>query len=89
MAREHRKEKRLKKDKEAAKEAETLLHGDVVEESNEDRGLLISYCSIDYQRFYDMTRFRLHKIRQRLKEELEDRSCFLAPYLNCPCDVTC
>lgn len=72
MAREHRKEKRRKKDGEE-KEVDGQIDGDVVEESNQDRGNLISYCSLDYQRFFDMARFRIHRIHRKLKEELEDK----------------
>ena len=44
---------------------------DVVQEN--DQGLTISYSSIDYQRAFDVTRLRLHKMRQALKADLEDK----------------
>lgn len=50
-----------------------MVEGENVEENNQDKGLLISYCSLDYQRVFDMARFRIHKMRQTLKSELEDR----------------
>ena len=74
MAREHRKEKRLRKGKASEADADAVGDGDVVDESNQDKGHLISYCSLDYQRILDMARFRLFKMRQTLKSELEDRS---------------
>ncbi len=85
VAREHRKEKR-RKVKGAKEEPEPVIEGDEVDESNQDRGHLISYCSLDYQRFYDMARFRMHRMRQTLKSELEDRQAFsgtgfLAPHI--------
>ena len=72
VAREHRKEKKARKSK-VEEVSEPPIQGDVVEENNEDRGLLISYCSLDYQRIFDMARLRLYKMRQALKSELDDR----------------
>lgn len=72
VAREHRKEKR-RKAKAATNEPEPVVEGDEVDEANQDRGHLISYCSLDYQRFFDMARYRVYKMRQSLKSELEDR----------------
>ena len=72
VAREHKKVKR-RKAKGADAEPEPVVEGDEVDESNQDRGLLISYCSLDYQRFFDMARLRMFKIRQTLKSELEDK----------------
>lgn len=70
VAREHRKEKKRKTKGDSD---QPVVEGDEVEENNEDRGHLISYCSLDYQRFFDMTRLRIYKMRQALKSELEDR----------------
>ena len=72
VAREHRKEKR-RKAKGADDEPEPVVEGDEVDEGSQERGHLISYCSLDYQRLFDMARFRMFKIRQTLKSELEDR----------------
>ena len=57
MAREHRKEKRRKKGQEAEEQDAVQIEGDVVDESMQDKGNLISYCSLDYQRFFDMARY--------------------------------
>ena len=73
VAREHRKEKKRKADANGEAGNNTPADGDVVEESMQERGHVISYCSLDYQAIFDVTRFRLHKIRRKLKEELEDR----------------
>ena len=62
------------------------MQGDVVEENDQEKGNLISYCSVDYQRVYDMTRLRIHKMRRKLKEDLEDRcslSCFSLTSSSC------
>lgn len=73
VAREHRKEKRRRKGQEAEEQNATEIEGDIVDESLQDRGNLISYCSLDYQRFFDMARLRVYKIHRRLKDELEDK----------------
>ena len=83
VAREHRKEKRARKDRAGNIIAEAV-GADAGEEGEglPERGNLISYCSLDYQRMFDMARWRLHKMRQSLKAELEDRSVFP---LSCAC----
>jgi hypothetical protein len=72
LAREHRKEKRQRKDKDGNPEVEAV-ESEALEEGAQERGNLISYCSLDYQRMFDMARWRLLKMRQSLKAELEDR----------------
>lgn len=41
------------------------------------RTLIFSYSMIDYARFADYTRLRLHKIRRKLKDELDEKSRIL------------
>jgi len=81
VAREHRKEKRAQKDRAGNLIAEAV-GADAAEEGKglPERGNLVSYCSLDYQRMFDMARWRLLKMRQSLKAELEDRyGCHLTP----------
>lgn len=80
VAREHRKEKRARKDRAGNVIAEAV-GADAGEEGEAlpERGNLISYCSLDYQRMFDMARWRMHMMRQSLKAELEDRSVFPLP----------
>eukprot|EP00252_Welwitschia_mirabilis_P019576 TRINITY_DN4565_c0_g1_i3.p1 TRINITY_DN4565_c0_g1~~TRINITY_DN4565_c0_g1_i3.p1 ORF type:complete len:432 (-),score=130.71 TRINITY_DN4565_c0_g1_i3:866-2161(-) len=33
-----------------------------------------SYCCIDYAQIYDVVRYRIHRMKKRLKDELEDRN---------------
>ncbi|XP_058006439.1 uncharacterized protein LOC110671881 isoform X2 [Hevea brasiliensis] len=33
-----------------------------------------SYCSLDYAQIYDVVRYRLHRLRKKLKDELENRN---------------
>lgn len=71
LAREHRKQKKRKRERAGQESRESDEENDVVQEN--DQGFLLSYSSIDYQRTYDVTRLRIHKMRQTLKAELEDR----------------
>ena len=84
VAREHRKEKRGRRGRAGGNdEAEPSVEGDIVDEGSLDKGLLISYCSLDYQRIFDMARLRLYKMRQVLRAELEDRLVPLLSGLYC------
>ncbi|XP_023006507.1 general transcription factor IIE subunit 1-like [Cucurbita maxima] len=33
-----------------------------------------SYCSLDYAQIYDVVRYRVHRMRKKLKDELEDKN---------------
>ncbi|KAH9326011.1 hypothetical protein KI387_006189, partial [Taxus chinensis] len=41
-----------------------------------------SYCCLDYAQIYDVVRYRIHRMKKRLKDELEDRNT-LQEYI-CP-----
>ncbi|XP_062114028.1 uncharacterized protein LOC133825044 [Humulus lupulus] len=33
-----------------------------------------SYCCLDYAQIYDVVRYRLHRMKKKLKDELEDKN---------------
>ncbi|KAH7298952.1 hypothetical protein KP509_25G066600 [Ceratopteris richardii] len=45
-----------------------------------------SYCCLDYAQVYDIVRYRIHRAKKKLKDELEDRNTiqhYLCPNNNC------
>ncbi|KAL6005340.1 hypothetical protein ACLOJK_005906 [Asimina triloba] len=43
-----------------------------------------SYCSLDYAQTYDIVRYRLHRMKKKLKDELENRNT-IQEYICPPC----
>ncbi|KAI5059981.1 hypothetical protein GOP47_0024401 [Adiantum capillus-veneris] len=45
-----------------------------------------SYCCLDYAQVYDIVRYRIHRAKKKIKDELEDRNTvqhYLCPNSNC------